>query len=65
MGDELGARNVLVEPDNETRENWAKQGDLEPVIRDFRYLQFDMMFGRRYGIPGFFPEVGAKNPRMG
>ena len=58
-------RNVLVEPDNETRENWAKQGDLEPVIRDFRYLQFDMMFGRRYGIPGFFPEVGAKNPRMG
>ncbi len=57
-------RSMLVEPDNETIENWTKRGDLEPVIRDFRFLQFDMMFGKRYGIPGFFPEIEAKNPRM-
>jgi phosphoglycerol transferase MdoB-like AlkP superfamily enzyme len=56
-------RNMLIEPDNETTENWVKRGDLAPVIRDFRYLQYDMMFGKRYGVPGFFPEVGPKDPR--
>jgi phosphoglycerol transferase MdoB-like AlkP superfamily enzyme len=56
-------RNMLIAPNNETTENWAKKGDFDPVIRDFRFLQYDMMFGKRHGIPGFFPEIGAKDPR--
>jgi phosphoglycerol transferase MdoB-like AlkP superfamily enzyme len=52
-------RNMLIKPDNETTKNWVKKGDsLDPVIRDFRYLQYDLMFGARHGIPGFFPEIG-------
>lgn len=53
-------RNVLVAPDNETQENWGKQRELDPVIRDFRYLEYDMMFGKRFGTPGFFPEIGQQ-----
>jgi phosphoglycerol transferase MdoB-like AlkP superfamily enzyme len=57
-------RNMLVKPNNETKENWARKGEaLDPVIRDFRFLQYDLMFGKRHGIPGFFPEIGAKDPR--
>ena len=52
-------RNVLVAPDNETDENWLRQRDLDPVIRDFRLLQYDMIFGKRFGVPGFFPEIGG------
>ena len=53
-------RNVLVAPDNETQENWGKQRELDPVIRDFRYLEYDMMFGKRFCTPGFFPEIGQQ-----
>ena len=56
-------RNMLVTPKNEMTENWVKKGDLDPVIRDFRLLQYDLMFGARHGMPGFFPELGAKDPR--
>ena len=58
-------RHMLIEPDNETTVDWGKLGDANPVIRDFRFLQYDMMFGKRYGIPGFFPEIAAKYPRTG
>ena len=37
-----------------------KQRELDPVIRDFRYLEYDMMFGKRFGTPGFFPEIGQQ-----
>lgn len=57
-------RNMLVERNDETTENWARKGErIDPVIRDFRYLQYDLMFGARHGIPGFFPEIGARDPR--
>src|SRR3954453_22741946 len=56
-------RNVLVVPKNETQENGSKQRELDPVIRDFRYLEYDIMFGNSLGTPAFFPEIGQPRAR--
>ena len=36
--------------------DWSlKEQNVDPLIRDYRYLQYDMMFGRDYGLDRFFP----------
>jgi phosphoglycerol transferase MdoB-like AlkP superfamily enzyme len=50
-------RNVLLATDNEATLDWARQKEIEPLIRDYRYLQYDMMFGKRWSARDFFPET--------
>lgn len=50
-------RNVLLATDNEATVDWARQKQIEPLIRDYRYLQYDMMFGKRWSAQDFFPET--------
>jgi hypothetical protein len=40
--------------------DWARQKKIDPMVRDFRYLQYDMMFGKRRGAAEFFPETVDK-----
>jgi len=49
-------RYQLTNRDNHTFPDWARrEQELDPTVRDYRYLQHDMMFGRQYGLERFFP----------
>lgn len=49
-------RYQLATRDNQTSPDWSRnEQDLDPMVRDYRYLQHDMMFGREYGLDRFFP----------
>jgi phosphoglycerol transferase MdoB-like AlkP superfamily enzyme len=50
-------RHMLVERNGEAKPDWntAAGAATAPIIRDYRLLQFDMMFGQQYGRRRFFP----------
>ncbi|WP_416796910.1 LTA synthase family protein [Ciceribacter azotifigens] len=50
-------RHQLVERAGGSVPDWSKAGKkLDPVVRDYRYLQHDMMFGEGFSAQRFFPE---------
>jgi phosphoglycerol transferase MdoB-like AlkP superfamily enzyme len=51
-------RNMLVTSQGATSPDWARAKEIDPAVRDFRLLQFDMMFGKRHGEKAFFPAPG-------
>ncbi|RWP32138.1 LTA synthase family protein [Mesorhizobium sp.] len=53
-------RNLLLTPTGEDTPDWARKKQIDPAIRDFRLLQYDMMFGKRRAAPDFFPETVNK-----
>jgi phosphoglycerol transferase MdoB-like AlkP superfamily enzyme len=53
-------RNMLMESNGETVMDWSRQKEIDPAVRDFRLLQYDMMFGERKGAAEFFPEAVNK-----
>jgi phosphoglycerol transferase MdoB-like AlkP superfamily enzyme len=53
-------RNLLLTPGGDATPDWARQKNIDPSIRDFRLLQYDMMFGKRHAAPDFFPETADK-----
>ncbi len=50
-------RSLLLGADGEPTLDWARRKQIDPRIRDFRYLQYDMMFGKHLAAPDFFPET--------
>lgn len=49
-------RYQLATRDDQTFPDWVlKDKSLDPLVRDYRYLQHDMMFGKQYGLERFFP----------
>ncbi|SFT74544.1 Phosphoglycerol transferase MdoB [Mesorhizobium sp. YR577] len=53
-------RNMLVTPNDEALPDWSRAKEIDPEIRDYRLLQYDMMFGKRHAAPEFFPETTGK-----
>jgi phosphoglycerol transferase MdoB-like AlkP superfamily enzyme len=53
-------RNMLLTPAGDATHDWGRQKQVDPAIRDFRLLQYDMMFGKRHAAPDFFPETVDK-----
>jgi phosphoglycerol transferase MdoB-like AlkP superfamily enzyme len=53
-------RNLLLSDSGEPTPDWARQKQIDPAIRDFRFLQYDMMFGKHWAAPDFFPETVNK-----
>ncbi|WP_269931766.1 LTA synthase family protein [Aminobacter sp. HY435] len=53
-------RNMLMPTTGESVFDWSRQKEIDPSIRDFRWLQYDMMFGKRRGAKQFFPETIEK-----
>ncbi|MHA6684325.1 LTA synthase family protein [Mesorhizobium sp. A556] len=49
-------RNLLLSAEGDATPDWAQQKEIDPSIRDFRFLQYDIMFGKRRAAPDFFPE---------
>ena len=50
-------RNMLVGADDAGTPEWSQGKEIDPAIRDFRLLQYDMIFGKHYGAQTFFPET--------
>jgi phosphoglycerol transferase MdoB-like AlkP superfamily enzyme len=49
-------RYQLATRDDKAFPDWGrKEQDLDPLVRDYRYLEHDLMFGREYGLDRFFP----------
>ncbi|MCZ7865490.1 LTA synthase family protein [Agrobacterium salinitolerans] len=49
-------RHMLVTADGKAQPDWSISANAVPeVVRDYRMLQFDMMFGQQYGRERFFP----------
>ena len=40
-------RNMLIGADGKAFPDWARKKEIDPAIRDFRLLQYDMMFGKQ------------------
>ena len=57
-------RHILLSSDNSAKEDWKRNPHSDPLIRNFRLLQYDMMFGEQHGRQKFFPEMNARAPAM-
>ncbi|OJU06107.1 MAG: cation tolerance protein CutA [Rhizobiales bacterium 65-79] len=55
-------RQMLISADGEAVDNWQKKEPADPVLRDFRFIQYDEMFGKEYASPKFFPGGEASKP---
>lgn len=50
-------RYQLVDGNNRPTPDWSRSAaPLDPLIRDYRFIQHDMMFGKQYGLERFFPD---------
>ncbi|SSC66491.1 unnamed protein product [Ciceribacter selenitireducens ATCC BAA-1503] len=50
-------RHQLIERNAQAHPDWATSGEpVDPLIRDYRHLQHDQMFGEGFGTERFFPE---------
>lgn len=49
-------RHLLIGRNQKAQPDWALSGRIDPLIRDYRLLQHDVMFGEGYGLQRFFPE---------
>ena len=47
-------RYMLVDTAGKETAGWGRKKTIPPLIRDYRFLQHDMMFGKRYGTERFF-----------
>lgn len=50
-------RNLLLPVSGDPTPDWLHAKEIDAPIRDFRFLQYDMMFGKRRAAPDFFPET--------
>jgi Phosphoglycerol transferase and related proteins, alkaline phosphatase superfamily len=49
-------RYLLIDADGEATEDWARRPGIDAVIRDYRLLQYDIMFGDGRALDRFFPD---------
>lgn len=47
-------RYMLIDAKGSATAGWARQKTVDPLVRDFRFLQHDIMFGKQYGLERFF-----------
>ncbi len=57
-------RNMLIRADGSSQADWSRDKAIDPAIRDFHYLQYDMMFGKRFGEKTFFPALEPPAPAL-
>jgi phosphoglycerol transferase MdoB-like AlkP superfamily enzyme len=47
-------RYMLIDAKGNGTGGWARKKTIDPLVRDFRFLQHDIMFGKQYGLERFF-----------
>ena len=59
-------RQLLLDPDGKTgNQDWVQKASFEPLVDDYRRLQYDMMFGKEYTRSTFFPAMGEPTSKPG
>nr|WP_246085079.1 LTA synthase family protein [Rhizobium glycinendophyticum] len=53
-------RHQLIGRNAKSQADWSMAGVVDPLIRDYRMLQHDVMFGEGYGLGRFFPEQALR-----
>lgn len=48
-------RYQLIGNDGKATADWSRKKNIDPLIRDYRFLQHDILFGKRRGLERFFP----------
>lgn len=48
-------RHLLVQDDGATTPDWSQEKNIDPLINDFRLLQYDAMFGHKRTLDRLFP----------
>lgn len=48
-------RYQLIRNDGNATTDWSRKKSIDPLVRDYRFLQHDIMFGKRRGLDRFFP----------
>jgi phosphoglycerol transferase MdoB-like AlkP superfamily enzyme len=48
-------RYQLIGSDGKATADWARKKKIDPLIRDYRFLQHDILFGKRRALERFFP----------
>ena len=56
-------RYMLVNAAGKGTPGWLQKPSVPPLLRDYRFLQHDMMFGQRYGTDRFFATHDALFPQ--
>lgn len=49
-------RHMLTDSDGNSTTEWTRTGMIDPLLRDYRLIQYDTMFGARHGAERFFPD---------
>jgi hypothetical protein len=49
-------RHVLISPSGATPD-WSQEKLVDPLINDFRLLQYDALFGKQRTVKRFFPNL--------
>ncbi|WP_330999177.1 LTA synthase family protein [Oryzicola mucosus] len=50
-------RNLLLGQDGAADQDWLREPKLDRDLKNFRLLQYDMMFGGKHGTRRYFPEL--------
>jgi hypothetical protein len=48
-------RHVLMTTLGDAKSDWSREKIVDPLINDFRLLQYDALFGHQRTVPRFFP----------
>ena len=48
-------RYMLFDAEGNATADWSRGRSVDPLLKDFRLVQHDMMFGRQHGLDRFFP----------
>ncbi|MBX3568166.1 MAG: LTA synthase family protein [Rhizobiaceae bacterium] len=49
-------RNMLIGADGSSVPAWSRAKEIDPLVRDQSLLQYDLLFGKRFGAERFFPK---------
>lgn len=47
-------RYMLIDAKGKATADWSRRKTVDPMVRDYRFLQHDIMFGKQYGLERFF-----------
>lgn len=55
-------RHILIDPQGKDVRDWSRSERTDPLISDMRLLQYDVLFGDRFGAKRFFPKRSPVGP---
>ncbi|MCL6708109.1 LTA synthase family protein [Pseudomonas sp. R2.Fl] len=57
-------RHQLIDRDGTGYPDWQMSGAADPLLKNYRFLQYDMIFGKTLGQDRYFPELRELQPSI-